>query len=318
MKRILTVLFASLLMLLSACSLAEEQPTRVYMLNGPTGIGMVGLMENNEGAYEFTACTAANDIVAAVASGSADIAACPTNLAATLYQKTSGNVQLLALNTLGVLHVVTSDETIQSVSDLAGRTVYATGQGSVPEYAINYILEQNGLSDSVTVEYVAEHSELATMLAAGMVDIGILPEPHVTSALMQNDALRAALDVTTLFEDAARNAGNEDMVLSMGCVIVRTEFAQANPQAVEQFLSDYAASVELVQSDVSGAAQLVEKFGILPKAAVAERAIPNCHIVFVTGEAMRAQIEPLYALLLEANPASIGGAMPDDAFYYVP
>ena len=318
MKRILIALLCCLTLLLAAPAFGEEAPMRVYTLAGPTGIGMAGIMEGNEGAYEFTLCSAANDIVAAIASGSADVAACPTNLAATLCQKTSGAVQLLALNTLGVLHVVTADESIQSVQDLAGRTVYATGQGSVPEYALSYILEQNGLTGSVTVEYVAEHSELATMLAAGRAQIGVLPEPHVTSALMQNDSLRAALDVTALFEDAARADGKEDMVLSMGCVIVRRAYAQEHPEALAQFMADYAASVEMVNADVSGAAQLVQKHGILPKAAVAERAIPNCHIVFITGEAMRAQIEPLYQLLYAANPASVGGAMPDDAFYYVP
>lgn len=317
MKRIgFAVLAALLLMALSACAFAED-PTRVYALKGPTGIGMVGIMQENEGDYAFTLCGAADEIVAAVASGSADIAACPTNLATTLYNKTNGGVQLLALNTLGVLHVVTSDPAIQSVQDLAGRTVYATGQASVPEYVIRYILEQNGLADRVTVEYVAEHSELATLLATGQVETGILPEPHVTSAQMQNDQLRAALDVTELFEDAARAAGKEDMVLSMGCVIVRREYAQSHPDQVSAFMDAYAASVEFVNTDVSAAAQQVEAFGIMPKAAAAERAIPNCHIVFIEGDAMRAQIAPLYALLYEANPASIGGALPGDDFYYV-
>lgn len=317
MKRIgFAVLAALLLMALSACAFAED-PTRVYALKGPTGIGMVGIMQENEGDYAFTLCGAADEIVAAVASGSADIAACPTNLAATLYNKTNGGVQLLALNTLGVLHVVTSDPAIQSVQDLAGRTVYATGQASVPEYVIRYILEQNGLADRVTVEYVAEHSELATLLATGQVETGILPEPHVTSAQMQNDQLRAALDVTELFEDAARAASKEDMVLSMGCVIVRREYAQSHPDQVSAFMDAYAASVEFVNTDVSAAAQQVEAFGIMPKAAAAERAIPNCHIVFIEGDAMRAQIAPLYALLYEANPASIGGALPGDDFYYV-
>lgn len=317
MKKIGFSMMVLLLMLALAACAVSESPARVYALKGPTGIGMVGLMAENEGDYEFTLCSAADEIVAAVASGSADIAACPTNLAATLYAKTNGGVQLLALNTLGMLHVVTADPQIQSVQDLAGRTVYATGQASVPEYVIRYILEQNGLADSVTVEYVAEHSELATMLAAGSVEIGILPEPHVTSALMQNDQLRTALDVTALFEDAARSAGNEDMVLSMGCVIVRREYAQEHADQVSAFMDAYARSVEWVNADVPAAAQQVEAFGVIPKAAVAERAIPNCHIVFVEGEAMRAQIEPLYELLYEANPASVGGALPDDAFYYV-
>lgn len=317
MKKIgFSALLLLLLLAVAACAVAQD-PARVYALKGPTGIGMVGMMAENEGEYEFTLCGAADEIVAAVASGSADIAACPTNLAATLYAKTNGGVQLLALNTLGVLHVVTADPQIKTVQDLSGRTVYATGQASVPEYVIRYILEQNGLADSVTVEYVAEHSELATMLAAGSVEIGILPEPHVTSALMQNDQLRAALDVTALFEDAARSAGNEDMVLSMGCVIVRREYAKEHPEQVSAFMDAYQKSVEWVNADVPAAAQQVEAFGVIPKAAVAERAIPNCHIVFVEGEAMRAQIEPLYALLYEANPASVGGALPDDDFYYV-
>ena len=317
MKKVLLAAVSAMLALaLGACSLADE-PAHVYALKGPTGIGMTGMMRDHADAYEFTLCGGADEIVAAIASGSADIAACPTNLAATLYGKTNGGVRLLALNTLGVLHVVTSDASIQSAEDLAGRTVYATGQASVPEYVIDYILEQKGLTDSVKIEYVAEHSELAAMLAAGKVETGILPEPHVTSAMMQSDDLRAALDVTALFEEAARAAGNEDMVLSMGCVIVRAEFAADHPEQVAAFMDHYAASVQFVNTDTHEAAQQAETFGVMPKAAAAERAIPNCHIVFVEGAAMRAQIEPLYALLFDANPASIGGAMPGDDFYYV-
>lgn len=309
---------ALLVMLLAAsCCAAADGKVNVYALKGPTGIGMVGVMEDHAEEYEFTLAGAPDEIVAAIASGSADIAACPTNLAAVLAKKTSGNVQLLALNTLGVLHVVSSDQTIASFEDLAGRKVYATGQASVPEYVINYILEANGLSDKVEIEYVAEHSELATLLASGKAEIGILPEPHVTSALMQNDSLAAVIDVTAAFKDAAAKAGEPDMELSMGCVVVRRDFAEANPEKVAAFLDAYAASVGLVNADADTASQLVEKHGMMPKAAVAKRAIPNCHIVFVEGEAVRTQIEPLYEVLLAANPASIGGALPDDSFYYV-
>ncbi|MBR3796711.1 MAG: ABC transporter substrate-binding protein [Clostridia bacterium] len=300
---------------LAACSMADDK-VNVFALKGPTGIGMVGVMENHPDAYNFTLAGAADEIVAAIASGSADIAACPTNLAATLYQKTKGNVQLMALNTLGVLHVVSSDHSIDSFDDLAGRKVYATGQASVPEYVISYILEANGLKDKVEVEYVAEHSELATMMAAGQAEIGIMPEPHVTSALMQNDSLKAVIDVTSAFEAAAKASGS-DMVLSMGCVIVRRDFAEANPEKVQQFLDAYSESVALVNADAAAAGELVQKHGVLPKAAVATRAIPNCHIVFIEGAQMRTQIEPLYTLLYTANPKSVGGALPGDDFYYV-
>ncbi len=315
-KLMFSVLALMLALSLAACGLCDEK-VNVFALKGPTGIGLTGVMENHPDAYNFTLAGAADEIVAAIASGSADIAACPTNLAATLYKKTNGNVQLMALNTLGVLHVVSNDPSIDSFDDLAGRKLYATGQATVPEYALRYILEQNGLTDKVEVEFVAEHSELATLMAAGKVDLGMLPEPHVTSVLMQNKDMQAVIDVTAAFEDAAAKAGSTDMVLSMGCVIVRREFAEKNPEKVSAFLDAYSASVEMVNADPAAAGELVQKHGVMPKAAVATRAIPNCHIVFVEGEAVRAQIEPLYEVLLAANPASIGGALPGDDFYYV-
>ena len=315
MKKLLCAVLALVSALsLSVCSLADEK-VNVFALKGPTGIGMVGVMENHAETYSFNLVGAPDEIVAAIASGSADIAACPTNLAATLFNKTKGNVQLAALNTLGVLHVVSSDHSISSFADLAGRKVYATGQASVPEYVVRYLLEANGLTDKVELEFVSEHSELATLMAAGKAEIGILPEPHVTSALMQNDALKAVIDVTVAFEETAKAAGT-DMALSMGCVIVRRDFAQAHPEKVQDFLDAYSESVAFVNSDVKAASELVQKHGVMPKAAVAARAIPNCHIVFIEGEQMRTQIEPLYALLHAANPASVGGTLPDSNFYY--
>lgn len=317
MKKYFSLLIAlALLAALALPALAEDAPINVLALKGPTGIGMVQMMDQNDGTYAFTLAGAPDEAVAAVASGSADIAAVPTNLAATLYNKTSGNVQLLALNTLGVLHILEAGESIQSVEDLAGRTLYATGQGSTPEYVLNYILSQYGLTDQVTVEYKAEHSELATLAAAGEVDLVMLPEPNVTSVLMNNADFREALDVTELFGQAAEKAGQGGTVLSMGCVIARKDFAEQNPEKVAAFMDAYAASVAFVNGDVEAASALVEEQGILPKAAVAARAIPNCHIVFVEGEEMKAQIEPFFQMLYDANPASVGGALPGEDFYY--
>ena len=316
MKKMLCTALALLMMLSLTAFGAADEKVNVFALKGPTGIGMVGVMVNHPDAFNFTLAGAPDEIVAAIASGSADIAACPTNLAATLFNKTKGNVQLAALNTLGVLHVVSTDHTIDSIDDLAGRKVYATGQASVPEYVIRYLLESAGIADKVELEFVAEHSELATMMAAGKAETGILPEPHVTSALMQNQALKPVIDVTVAFEEAAKAAGT-DMVLSMGCVIVRREFAEKHPEKVEDFLDAYSESVAFVNGDVAAASELVQKHGVMPKAAVAARAIPNCHIVFVEGAQMRSQIEPLYSLLYAANPASVGGALPGDDFYYV-
>ena len=264
MKKLFAMMLVLCLALSAVSFAAAEDAVCVYALKGPTGMGMVKVMNDNDGTYDFTLSGAPDEVVAAVVSGNADIAAVPTNLAATLYNKTQGGVQLLALNTLGVLSILTSDDSIQTVADLAGRTLYATGQGSTPEYVLNYILEANGLTDKVTVEYKAEHAELATLAAAGEVDIAMLPEPNVTSVLMQNENFRIALDVTALFGEAAAAKGVEGTTMSMGCVIVRREFAEQHPDKLAAFMAAYGESVTFVNADPDAASQMVEAQGILP------------------------------------------------------
>jgi NitT/TauT family transport system substrate-binding protein len=168
------------------------------------------------------------------------------------------------------------------------------------------------------VEFKTEHSELVTLAAAGQMDLVVLPEPHVTTLLMQDAGFRVALDITEVFAHAASKAGNEEMVLSMGCWVVRRQFAQERPEAVQTFLRDYAESAEYVNAHVEESARWMEQFAILPKAAVAERALPNCHIVCIDGTPMRRQIEPLLGIWFAANPASVGGEMPGEDFYYAP
>lgn len=317
MKKLLAVLLSMMMLVsLSACALADDA-VAVYALKGPTGIGMVKMMNDNDGTYAFTLAGAPDEVVAAVASGSADIAAVPTNLAATLYKKTDGNVQLLALNTLGVLSILENGDTIHTVEDLAGKTIYASGQGATPEYVLNYILDAYDLTDKVTVEYKAEHAELATLAASGEIAVALLPEPNVTSVLMQNPNFRIALDVTELFAAAAERKG-ESATLSMGCVIVRRDFAEKNPDQVKAFMDAYAASVAYVNENVADASQMVEAQGIMPKAAVAAKAIPNCHIVFIAEQEMKDAIQPFFQILFNANPKSVGGALPADDFYYLP
>ena len=316
MKKLFALLLTLCLTLPLVTACADETPVNVYALMGPTGIGMVKIMDDNDGTYHFELVGAPDEVVAAVASGQADIAAAPTNLAATLYQKLNGGVQLAALNTLGVLYIIDRTGEINEVADLAGKTIHVSGQGAIPEYVLNYILEANGLTEAVNVEFKAEHAELATLAASGEVDICMLPEPNVTAVLNQNADFRIALDVTALYDEAAAAAGHEGATMSMGCVIVRREWAEAHPDKLAAFLAAYEESVSFVNTEVAAASQLVEAQGIMPKAAVAAKAIPNCHIVFITGETMKTMIEPFFGVLFDANPSSVGGALPGEDFYY--
>ena len=301
----------------TASTAAEKTPASysVVTLKGPTGMGLASLMDKaakgeTTNTYSFTLAGDPTAVSASVIKGEVDVACVPVNLASVLYTKTNGEYICAAVNTLGVLHILENGDSVQSIADLAGKTLYATGLGATPEYILNYILEKNGLTDKVTVEYKTEHSELAALLASGDVKLAMLPEPNVTSAMMQNADLRLALDLTAEWDKVS------DTSAVQGCVIVKKATVEANPDAFADFLADYAASVAFVNADVEDAAALCETYGIVPKAAVAKRAYPNCNIVFVTGAEMKTALSAFLGVLYDANPASIGGALPADDFYY--
>ena len=291
----------------------------LYVLSGPTGIGAMNLWAASDAGetkntYHITMPGANDEVVAALSKGDADIAAVATNLAATLYNKTEGSVTVLAVNTLGVLSLLSNGQEVNAVSDLKGKTIYAPGQGANPEYILRYVLTGNGLDPDkdVTLQFVGEGSELLTVWQSDPEAIILAPQPVATSILMQNENARTLFDMT---EEWDKIAGG-DSTLMMGCVIVRNEFLQANPGAVELFLQEYAASIEKAQFDVEGTAALCEQYGLIPKAALAQKAIPSCGLTFVTGAEMKTGLSGYLQVMFDANPKSVGGALPGDDFYY--
>ncbi len=331
-KRLLTSTFAlAMILAVSACAAAptttatsapERVSIRVAALKGPTGIGLVKLMADQEQGttqndYTFSLTGTPDDIVAQLSSGQVDIAALPTNLAAVLYQKNNQNLHVLAVNTLGVLYILEKGDTVYSLADLSGKTILASGQGAVPEYVLNELLAKGGLSSPATVEYKSEHSELAALAAAGQADLVMLPEPFVTTVLSKNHDFRVALDLTAEWANV-QTASGQDGELSMGCLVVTDMFAQAHPDALQSFLSEYQLSVDFVNGDPTAASQDVVKYEIMPDAALAAAAIPNCHIVMIAGSDMQETLAPFYEILFAANPKSIGGQLPDQNFYWIP
>ena len=291
----------------------------LYVLSGPTGIGAMNLWAASDAGetkntYHITMPGANDEVVAALSKGDADIAAVATNLAATLYNKTDGGVTVLAVNTLGVLSLLSNGQEAATVSELKGKTIYAPGQGANPEYILRYVLSGNGLDPDkdVTLRFVGEGSELLTVWQSDPEAVILAPQPVATSILMQNENAKTLFDMT---EEWDKIAGG-DSTLMMGCVIVRNEFLQANPGAVELFLQEYAASIEKAQSDVEGTAVLCEQYGLIPKAALAQKAIPSCGLTFVTGAEMKTGLSGYLQVMFDANPKSVGGALPGDDFYY--
>ena len=284
--------------------------TRVYTLNGTTGFGMAGMIADAKPGYSFTVETDPSVVTAALVSGDCDIAALPTNAASALYNKTGGKIQVLALNTRGVLYLVTDGkEKIESIADLNGKTVYAPAQN--PSFIFAALCSKYGIELDIDTSY-AQPAELNAAVAAGQVGLAVLPEPMVTVARSQNPDLTVALDLTAEWDKVF-----EPGSLVQGCVVVRREFAEQYPEAVKQFLADYEASVKLLSEDVQAAAEKIEASGIFAKAAVAAKAIPNCNICFVTGEDMQRELGAFLEIMSEKAPQSIGGAVPGSDFYCI-
>ena len=317
MKRLFAALLALVLCLgLGVCASAAQPdtdgPVNVMVLNGTTGFGMAKLMADADPSdWAFTVETDASAVTAALINGSCDIAALPTNAAATLYNKTQGGVQLLALNTLGVLYLVVNEKalTVESLDDLAGMTVYVPAQN--PSILFQALCQAADVDVTADDTY-AQPADLRTALAAGEVDLAVLPEPMVTIACAANEDLAVALDLTALW-DEVYPAGS----LVQGCTVVRTAFAQEHPEKLASFLEDYGDSIQYLTDEPAQAAALIAETGVFANAAVAEKAIPRCNVCFITGQPMQAAMKQFTQILFDIAPDSIGGAVPEEDFYWL-
>lgn len=306
----------------NADSEVPEGAVRVGGLKGPTTMGLVELMDRSEkgeteNVYDFTMVTAADELTALVGSGKVDIALLPANVAGVLYNKTGGKVSVIDINTLGVLYMVSADSSIQSIDQLKGKTVYLPGKGTTPEFALRYLISKAGLSDSdVTLEFKSEATEVAAVLAEDPNAIGLLPQPFVTVALSQNDKLSIVMDLTKIWSEL-QDEGSQSRLVT-GVTIVNNDFLAENKDAVDAFLADHETSIEFTAEDPDAAAELIAAAGIVPKAPIAKKALPYCNITYMDGTQMKEALSGYLSVLFEQNPASVGGALPDDAFYYLP
>lgn len=323
-KRIQTTLLLAVLgasLILTGCSKTETEETtvRIGSLKGPTSMGLVELMDQAEkgeaGAdYEFTMAAAADEINAAFLKGDLDIVLIPANVASVLYNKTGGQAVVLDINTLGVLYLLESGETVQSAADLKGRMIYLPGKGTTPDYALQYILAQNGLGmEDVDLQYKSEAAEVISALQEEPEALGLLPQPAVTTACMQNEGLRIALDLTEEWDKVSAEGS-----LVTGVTLVRREFLEQHEVLVQEFLSAHEESAKFTNENIEEAAEMVAALEIVPKAPIAAQAIPGCNITCMTGTDMQTALSGYLTVLAEQNPEAVGGALPAEDFYYLP
>lgn len=292
----------------------KKDKIKIAVLKGPTGMGIVKLMEENKEAYDISLFDSPDQIIAKVINGDVDGAAVPSNLAPILYNKTQGGVQLVGINTLGILYIVENGNTIKNIKDLKGKTIYSSGKGAVPEFVLNYILKKNGLEPDkdVKIEYKAQHSDIAAAVASKEINIAVLPEPFVTTTKLKDKDLQVPIDLTKEWEKASEGKSK----LVMGTLVFRKDFIDKRGSDLDEFLSKYKDSVDFVNKNNEEAGKLIEKNGILPNAKAAEMAITKSNIVFISAKDGKEPLDKFYNVLKEDDPKSIGGKLPDESFYY--
>ncbi len=316
---IVSMVLSVLLLAGCAAQASKAADIRIGSLKGPTSMGLVYLMdqaEKGEAAnhYEFKMAAAADELLPSMISGDLDIVLVPANVASVLYNKTQGGVTVIDINTLGVLYMVSGDTAIQSMEDLKGKTIYLTGKGTTPDYVLQYLLTENGLTtDDVALEYKSEATEVAAVLAEDTTAVGVLPQPFVTAACAQNENLSVVLDLTKEWSDVQGEGGSS---LVTGVTVVRNVFLQENGAAVDKFLEEHKASAAYANENVEEAAELVAAAGIIEKAQVAVKAMPKCNITYIDGEDMKTALSGYLEVLYGQDPASVGGSLPGDDFYY--
>ena len=320
MKKALVLAGVAATMVLAGCGAKKESAqVNVGSLKGPTSMGIVSLMDKNEAGeagndYTFTMETAADALLTGMVKGELDIALVPANVASILYQKTEGQVAVIDINTLSVLYMVSADTSLQSFSDLKGRTIYLTGKGTTPDYALQYLLEKNQISlDEVTLEYKSEATEVASVLAQNPQAVGLLPQPFVTAACTQNENLQIVYDFNEEWNAVSEDGSN----LVIGVTVVRKEFLEDNKEAVRTFMEEHKASAEFANANLDEAAASVVKYGILEKEPIAKKALPACNITYIDGENMKQSLSGYLNVLYEMEPSSIGNSLPGDDFYYI-
>lgn len=318
-KRTLT-LFLTLIMILSAglavtgCSTEPKEKLKIAALKGPTGMGLVKLMEDDQNLYEITLYDSPDQIISKIVTGEIDGAAIPSNLAPILYSKTNKKIQLTSVTTLGILYIVENGNSVKSIADLKGKTILSSGKGGTPEYALNYILEKNGLKPDVDVniEYKSEHADVAAAIASGEANIAVLPEPFVTTVKAKVPNISVPIDLTKEWEKAA--GGNSQLI--MGVFVMQKDTIDKRKADVDKFLKKYKESVDFVNNNPKEASELIAKYSILPNAKIAEAAIPKSNIVYISAQDAKKSLIGFYTVLMNSNPKSIGGSLPDENFYY--
>ena len=319
MKKLLSILLVMIFVFtLSGCA-KKTDPTTVTVacMTGPTGVGMAKLWadadaDKTDNNYEINVYGAASDFTGKFLNGEINIASVPTNVAATLYNKSEGKVKMLAVNTYGVLSILEKGDSIKSVEDLRGKTIYSTGEGQNPEYILKYILTENGIdpTNDVTIKFVSSDELVSTVLTKPEVEVALVPEPAATTILTKNDAFKRALSINDEWSKVS------DTQLMMGCVIALDSYVEENSEAVDKFLKEYEASIKFATENIDDTATYCEKYGITTSAAIAKKAIPTCNLCFITENEMKTNVNGYFTVLFNANPKSIGGKMPADDFYY--
>ena len=296
---------------------------RVGLIMGPPSMGLSQFLvaaQQGKTTNDFDFTINGVDYVglsAAFNQGEYDICTLPSNIGPILFNnhELKNEYKVISVNNLGVLYVITTDETVKTMDDLTGRTVYSYGEGGTPEYTIDALLKKTGRKDSFNLEFKSSPFEVLNLLQQEKNCVAILPQPFVSLSKIMVDVLYTPIDITDEWNKAFADTGSQAVTTT---TIVNKKFLEEHEQAVIEYLERAAMSVEWSLNNMSSAASLQEELGTFMNNAVALDAMPQISMVSLTGTTMRTAMSGFIEELYKANPDSIGGSIPGDDFYYLP
>jgi len=324
----------------AACSKKDDPykdgAVSIGAMNGPTMIGLAKLDRDmkdgkTENLYSFEKVATPTEITAGLISKKYDAAALSSNTAAFHFNNPDLDVQIAAVNVYNVFYlVVNADKAetngINSLQDLSGKTIHSSGKDAVPEFVLKYLLEKNGLTDSVGTEFYPEPTAVVQGLLSGIIDVALLPQPAASTAVEQGKAQGKNIEIRLDFaHEWKKTEGNADMDIITGVLVVRRAFLKNNKDAFDRFLADYKTSVNFMKdgANLDAAAELVVDLGIIAakdrdlSINIAKSALPLCGLTYADGVEMKDKVSAFYKNMFDQNKAFVGGKLPTDGFYYI-
>lgn len=293
--------------------LVRDEKINVACFRAGSAVSLTHARATKEDACVITFSNSVDEITSLIKSGKADIAALPLNTAAQLYNKTNGGIKIMSITALNSLYLVEKGDIIKKLSDFKGKTVVTSGKGTVFDYYLLYVLKESGIDPEtdITIRYLDTYDDVvADAKGENSSGLCVVPCNYACEILYAEKGYDTVESFTNILKLKT------EMVFAAECLAVRTEYLEAHPDLVEEFLDFADMSATFITSSARAGLYLIDaKLFADEEKALAN--VFNCNPVCIQGDELVTLASENLKFLYELDPDSVGGALPDENIYYV-